>query len=91
MDDSKFVAVSNPSMSEGRKVQMIVGRLDLIALLLTVLGLAAVAVMVVVLAVIEFGRLVLSIWGNHYERWLLVFLGMAILWVGLRWKRLNIF
>jgi hypothetical protein len=75
---------------EGR-FDPILGRIDLIAILTAVLGVCLLGVAAVVMALIELARLISSLWSDSFDRWLLISLGVALIWVAVRLKKLCVF
>ena len=73
------------------KMDPILGRIDLIAILIASLGICLLGVAMVVLATIELVRLVASLWADSFDRWLILTLGVAIIWIIARWRRLCVF
>ena len=41
-----------------------------------------------IMAALDFTQLITNFWTNPTERWLLIILGVALVWVILRWKKL---
>ena len=79
-----------PSPRDG-KLDPFLGRIDLIAIIIGLLGMCLLGVAAVVLTVIELARLVASLWADSLDRWLMITLGVAIVWVIVRWKKLCVF
>ena len=79
-----------PRPAEGRLDPM-VGRIDLIAVIVAALGLCLAGLVAVVMALFELARFVWTLWADPFDRWLTVVLGAAMLWVALRWKKLCVF
>jgi len=69
----------------------IFGRIDLVAILISLLGVCLLGLGALLLAFIEIAKLVSSLWSDSFDRWLIIVLGMAIAWVVVRWKRLCVF
>lgn len=65
-------------------------RIDLAAIVITLLGTSLLGVVAVVLAAIEMAKLVSSLWSDSFDRWLLIVSGVAVLWVAVRWKKSRI-
>jgi hypothetical protein len=84
-------AVQNFAIPQEGKLDPILGRIDLIAALTTILGTLLLGVVTAVFAVIELARLILTVWADSLGRWLLIALVLAIVWVVARGKRLCIF
>ena len=79
------------SIHRDGKLDPVLGRIDLIAIVIGLLGVCLLGVAAVVLAVIELARLVASLWADSLDRWLMITLGVAIVWVIVRWKKLCVF
>jgi hypothetical protein len=79
------------SLEQGGKLDPILGRIDLVAILTVVLGVSVLAVAGIVMAVIEIVKLISSLWENSFDRWLIIILSVAIVWVAVRGKRLCVF
>jgi hypothetical protein len=67
------------------------GRIDLVAIVIGLLGVCLLGVVALVMAVIELAKLVASLWSDSLDRWLMVTLAVAIVWILARWKRLCVF
>lgn len=83
--------VSSPPNATAGKLDPILGRIDLAAILIALLGVCLMVATMTVMAVIELVKLISSFWASHNDRWLLLAFGLAIIWVAARWKRLCIF
>jgi hypothetical protein len=83
--------VKNVSAPRDGKLDPVLGRIDLIAILTTVLGTCLLGIAAVVLAIIELAKLLSSLWVDSFDRWLLIVLGLTIAWVVVRWKKLCVF
>jgi hypothetical protein len=79
-----------PNPRDG-KLDPFLGRIDLIAIVIGLLGVCLLGVAALVLAVIELARLVTSLWADSLDRWLIATIGVAIVWVIVRWKKLCVF
>ena len=73
------------------KLDPILGRIDLVAIVIGLLGMCLLAVAALVMAVLELTRLVASLWSDSLDRWLMVTLAVAIVWILVRWKKLCVF
>jgi hypothetical protein len=73
---------------EDSRLDFVLGRLDLVAVLITLLGLCLLGVTAAALAAVELAKLISCLWAQPLERWLLVIVGLAIVWVLSRGKRL---
>jgi hypothetical protein len=78
-------------IERGGKLDPILGRIDLVAILTVVLGISVLAIVGMVMAVIEIVKLISSLWENSFDRWLIIILSVAIVWVAVRGKRLCVF
>jgi hypothetical protein len=79
------------AMDQDGKLDPILGRIDLVAILLALLGACLLGVAVAVLAFVELVRIVSSLWSDTFERWLLIVLAAALVWIVVRWKKLCVF
>jgi hypothetical protein len=79
------------SIPQEGKLDFILARIDLAAFILTLLGIVLLGLVAMVTAVIELGRLVLTLWSNSVDRWLIIVLCLAIVWVAARWKKSCLF
>jgi hypothetical protein len=77
--------------SRNGKPNLIVGRVDLVAVLITLLCLCLFGFLVAAMAVVQFAELISSLWSNSFDRCLIVAFGVAIVWVAARWKKLCLF
>jgi hypothetical protein len=77
--------------SQNGQLDAILGRVDLLAILTTVLGIALLAVAAVVLVVFELAKLLSALWSDSFDRWLILALVLSVVWVVARWKRLCVF
>lgn len=68
----------------------ILARLDLIAIMISVVGLCLAGVAGSVLAIVELAKLVRTFWTDPVERWLIVIFAAALIWVTVRWKKSRI-
>jgi len=73
------------------KLDAILVRIDLVALLTAVLGVGLLAATVAATAVVQLGKLILLLWAEPFDRWLIIGLGVAVVWVIVRWKRMCLF
>jgi len=73
------------------KLDPLLGRIDLLAVLLTLFGICVLGVAAVVLALIEIAKLISAMLADPFERWLLLALSLAILWLIFRGKKLCVF
>jgi hypothetical protein len=83
--------LKNSPASRDGKPNLIVGRVDLIAVLITLLCLCLFGFLVAAMAVVQFAELISSLWSDSFDRWLIVVFGVAIVWVAARWKKLCVF
>ena len=77
---------SNSIPREGQ-LEFILGRLDLAAIVISMLGICLLGMVVLVLAAIELAKLISALWLHPLDRWLIIILGAAIVWVVVRWKK----
>ena len=87
----------NPSDANGfsvpqvGKLDSIVGRIDLVAILITFLGVVVLGLATMAMSVWELVRWLPSLWSEPFNRWLIIGLGATVAWVAARWKRLRLF
>lgn len=74
------------SLSQEGRSTSILSRIDLVAIVITLVGICLLGVAAMVMAVIELAKLISSLWAVPFNRWLILILGMAIVWVTARWK-----
>ncbi|HEX4349243.1 MAG TPA: hypothetical protein VH251_02590 [Verrucomicrobiae bacterium] len=79
------------SIHRDAKLDPVLGRIDLVAIVIGLLGVCLLGVVALVMAVIELAKLVASLWSDSLDRWLMVTLAVAIVWILARWKRLCVF
>jgi hypothetical protein len=70
------------------KLDPILGRIDLVAILSAMLGVCLLAVAAIVMTMIELARLITSLCSDSLDRWLIIVLGLAIVWLAARRKKL---
>ena len=80
----------NPTPREG-KLETILSRIDLAAVLVSLLGLCLLAVTVAVMAIADLAKVISGLCANDYDRWLVALAGLAAIWVAARWKKLCVF
>jgi hypothetical protein len=73
---------------EDRKLDLVLGRVDLAAILTAVVGLCLLGLMAAALAAVESAKLISCLWAHPVARWPLVIFGLAIVWILTRRKRL---
>ena len=69
------------------KLEFILGRIDLVAIVVTLLGICLLALAGIVTAMIGVAKLISGLWSNPIYRWLIIILGVAMVWVAVRWKK----
>ena len=79
------------SFSQSRRLDAVLGRMDLMAVLTMLLGVALLGVGAVALAVMELAKLLSSLCSDSFDRWLILGLVLSTAWVTVRWKRLCVF
>ena len=77
---------SSPVRREGR-FDPILARIDLAAILVTLVGISLLGIIAMVLAVMELAKLVSALWATPVDRWLILLFCAAIVWVIMRWKK----
>jgi len=78
------------AIPEADKLDFILGRIDFFAIVITLLGFCLLGVVAAVMAVIELARLLATLWEHPVDRWLIITLGVAIVWVVARWKKSSV-
>jgi hypothetical protein len=78
-------------ISRAGKFDALLGRMDLIAILTTLLGVCLLGVAALVMGVIELVKLVSSLWSDSIDRWLIIVLGLTFVWVVVRWRKMSVF
>jgi hypothetical protein len=63
-------------------------RIDLVAILVTVLGIAVLGLAAAVIALIELAKLISNLWSDPFDRWLLMVFGVAVVWIIARRKHM---
>jgi hypothetical protein len=84
-------ASKGPMAPQRGKLDALLGRIDLLAVLTTLLGLALLGVAAVALAVFELAKLLSGLLSDSFDRWLILALGLSTVWVVARWKKLCVF
>ena len=79
-----------PARIDG-KLDPFLGRIDLLAILIALLGVCLLGIAAIVLVAVELARILLNLWADPFDRWLLVILAASIVWVVARWKKLSVF
>ena len=77
---------ATPKQHEGR-FEALLSRIDLVAIVITIVGVCLLAVAATVLATIGVAKLISSMWSIPLDRGLMILLCSAIVWVTVRWKR----
>lgn len=72
-----------------RVAKMVLTRIDLAAMVVTLLGLCLAFGVTVVEAVGDFARLVLGLWSNLGNRGFVVLITLAMIWLAVRWRQIN--
>lgn len=80
-------AANGISIPRARKLDFMLSRIDLAAFVISLLGISLLGLVAMVRAVIDLARLIPSLWSNSLDRWLIILLGAAIVWVLVRWKK----
>jgi hypothetical protein len=83
--------LKSSSPSGDGKPNLIVGRVDVAAVLMTLLCLCLFGFLVAAMAIVQFAELISSLWSDSFDRCLIVAFGAAIVWVAARWKKLCLF
>jgi hypothetical protein len=69
------------------QLDCILSRVDLAAIVISLLGIGLLGAVVLVMAVIDLAKLLAIFWSQPLDRWLSIVLGLAIIWVVARWKK----
>ena len=70
------------------KPNLIVGRVDVVAVLIALLCICLLGFLAAALAIVQFAELISSLWSNSFDRWLVLAFAVAVVWVTVRWKNL---
>jgi hypothetical protein len=84
-------AVESSLASPEGKLHLIVGRVDLVAIITVLLSLCLFGFLAAATAIVQVVKLISSLWSDSFDRWLIVACGVAIVWVAARWKKLCAF
>lgn len=68
------------------KFEPVLARIDLIAIVATLLGISLLGMAALVFAIIELARTISTLWSNQVARGLIICLALAVIWVIFRWK-----
>ena len=83
-------ASANPAPTSPPKagnIDSLLQRLDFLAILITLLGLGLLVGAGVGIALVKMPRLLATLWSVSLARGLMITLGVAIVWVLVRWKK----
>ena len=69
------------------KLDPIWAKIDLVAIVITLLGISLLGMAAVVFAFIELAKLLSNLWSDPLARWLMICLALAIIWVTVRWNK----
>jgi hypothetical protein len=83
--------LKNTSRTRDGKTNLIVGRIDVAAVLIALLCACLFGFLTAALAVVQFAELISSLWSDSFDRWLVLAFGVAVAWVAARWKKLCLF
>jgi len=72
---------------QDRKFEALLSRIDLVAIVISIVGVCLLTIAATVLAAIEAAKLISNLWSNPLDRWLMIVFCTAIAWVTVRWKR----
>ena len=72
-----------------KAVKIFLTRIDMAAMLIALVGVCLFFGVIIVRAVIDFAGLVSSYWTNSEHRWLVIILGLAVIWIAARWKQIS--
>jgi len=79
------------STARNGKPNLIVGRIDVVAVLIALLCICLFGFLAAALAIVQFAELISSLWSDSFDRWLMAVFGVAIFGVAARWKKLCLF
>lgn len=79
--------VREVSLPQEGKLDHIWAKIDLVAIVITLLGISLLGMAAMVLAFIALAKLVSNLWLDTPARWLIICLALAIIWVTFRWKK----
>jgi hypothetical protein len=77
--------------SREETLHLILGRIDLVAILTSFLSVCVLGFLAAALAIVQFAELISSLWSDPLDRWLVVAFGLAVVWVAARRKNLCVF
>ena len=83
---AKPAAIDVSFPQEGR-LDLILAKIDLVAIVVTLLGISLLGMAATAFAFIELAKLVSNLWSDPLVRWLMICLALAIIWVTVRWKK----
>ena len=72
--------------SEG-KFDSLLTRIDTAAIVITLMGICLLLLTAVVFAVLQTAKLIANLWSDSLDRWLIITVCVALIWVVARWKR----
>lgn len=75
------------SIPSAGKLDPLLTRIDLIAIVIAMVGTCLLALTVAVLAMVQAAKLILNLWSDSLNRCLIVTVCVALIWVVARWKR----
>jgi hypothetical protein len=82
LDRHCTAGISKPKRSS------VVSGIDKAAVIIVLLAACLSVGIMGIVAALNFAQFITNSWANPTERWLLIILGMAIIWVVFRWKKL---
>ena len=62
---------------------------DIVAILIALLGLCQCLIVIGLIVAIDCAKLISNFWTNHEHHWLTAIFGTAVIWIALRWKKMN--
>ena len=83
--------VKKESAAHHEKMDRLLGRIDLVAVLTLFVGVLLLGVVSVVVVIIELAKMISRLWSDSFDRWLIIVLALTIVWIAARWKRMSLF
>lgn len=62
---------------------------DIVAILIVLLGICQGLFVVGLMVAADIAKLISSSWANSKPHWLAIIFGLAVIWITMRWKKLN--
>jgi uncharacterized membrane-anchored protein len=77
--------------ANSHRLQTMVDRLDLIAVLAGMVGLGVLGMVGIALAVVGLYRFMAAMWSHPFDRALMIAFALIVVWVVSRWRKLSYF